>query len=199
MNTNDLIRLFSEKLSLPGDVNELLPVLAQHGSEVDIEFIGVDLDPEILQGKIKIFYVRDGVYAEPKRMANIYYHRGHGSDWQRFICCKELLHLLDPPGAETNSMEQIDELASKIGLPAYMQDATLDGIATNIDRLAEFRAAAILLPYAAREQLLKPLAEQKLTLSDIAEMADIPRKYAGLVMSPGWNYIHQIFVDGSAI
>lgn len=199
MNTNDLIRLFSENLSLPVDVNELLPVLAQNGNDVEIEFIGVDLDPEILQGKIKIFHVREGVYADPKRCANIYYHRGHGSDWQRFICCKELLHLMDPLGAETSSMEQIDELASKIGLPEYMQDATVDGIATNIDRLAEFRAAAILLPYAAREQLLKPLAEQKLTLSDIAEMADIPRKYVGLVMSPGWNYIHQIFIGSAAL
>lgn len=194
MDTAYLIAEFSAKTSLPVDVNELLPILAKNGQETDVEFIGVDLDPDILQGKIKIFHLRDGVYGEPKRYANIYYHKGHGSDWQRFICCKELLHLLDPPTAHTTSPDQIDELAAKIGLPEYMQDPMADGFEANTDRLAEFRAAAILLPFAARELLLEPYAADKLTLGDIAKMADIPRKYVGLVMSDHWPVIHDLFL-----
>lgn len=194
MKTSDLIAEFAKATSLPVDVNELLPVLQGNGHDTDIQFIGVDLDPDILQGKIKIFHVRDVLYGEPRRCANIYYHRGHSTDWQRFICCKELLHLLDPGGAETTTPEQIDQLAEKIGLPQYMQDPFADGFETNIDRLAEFRAAAILLPYAAREMLQAPLAEGKLTLSDIAKMADIPRKYVGLVMSKNWEGTHELFL-----
>lgn len=198
MNVADLIAEFSKRVALPVDVNDVLPVLAHNGDETEIEFIGVDLDPEILQGKIKIFHTRPGVYADPKRCANIYYHRGHSVDWQRFICCKELLHLADPEGAVTRTPEQIDELARQIGLPAYMQDPLADGFATNVDRVAEFRAAAILLPYAAREQLLGPLAEGKLTLGDIAKLADIPRKYVGLVMGPHWPQIHTMFLGPTA-
>jgi hypothetical protein len=194
MKTSDLILHFSEKTSLPVDVNELLPVLIANGEDTDIEFIGVDLDPDVLQGKIKIFHLRNGVYSEPRRCANIYYHRGHPSEWQRFICCKELLHLLDPASAQTSTSEQIDELADKIGLPEYMQDPLADGFATNIDRLAEFRAAALLLPFSARSLLLEPLATEKLTLGDIAKMADIPRKYVGLVMSERWPLVHELFV-----
>lgn len=196
MKTADLIAQFAKQTELPVDVNALLPVLADNGHETDIEFIGVDLDPQVLQGKIKIFHLREGVYGEPKRCANIYYHRGHTNDWQRFICCKELLHLLDPNGAETSTPEEIDELANKIGLPEYMQDPLADGFATNIDRLAEFRAAALLLPYSARELLLEPLTTGDLTLGDIAKMADIPRKYVGLVMSESWVAIHKLFAQG---
>lgn len=192
MKTNELIRLFSSRETLPVDVNDLLPVLHENGADADIEFIGVDLDPDILQGKIKIWHAREGVYGEPKRLANIYYHRGHTIDWQRLICAKELMHLLDPAGAHTASIEDIDVLATQIGLPEYMQDATRDGFATNVDRLAEFRAAAILLPYRAREHLLPPLNDGRLTLGDIAIMADIPLRYVALVMSPGWNYIHEL-------
>jgi hypothetical protein len=194
MQREDLIKHFSGKLTLPVDVNEVVGVLRDDGIEHKIEFIGVDLDISILQGKIKIFYIREGVYADPKPYANIYYHSGHEPDWQRFVCCKELMHLLDPIGAQTTSMEEIDELASKIGLPPEMQDPMADGFATNVDRVAEFRAAAVLLPFASRDALLPALTAGILTLSDIARMADIPRKYVALVMSPGWADVHKILV-----
>lgn len=195
MHTSELIAEFAGRTNLPVDVNDILPVLTRNGYETDIEFIGVDMDPEILQGKIKIFHLREGVYGEPRRCANIYYHREHTTDWQRFISCKELLHLLDPPGAETASPAEIDDLANRIGLPEYMQDPMSDGFATNIDRLAEFRAAALLLPFASRELLLKPLEDGNLTLGDIAKMADIPRKYVGLVMSERWVAVHDLFLQ----
>lgn len=192
MNTAGLINHFSSQDALPVDVNAVLAVLQENGCDDDIEFIGVDLDPDILQGKIKIFYIRDGVYAEPTRFANIYYHRGHGTDWQRFICCKELLHLLDPITAQTNSADEIDLLAEKIGLPPEMQDPVADGVATNIDRMAEWRAAAILLPLESRNALMEPYRQGVLTLDDIARMADIPRRYVGLLMSPLWEQVHDI-------
>jgi hypothetical protein len=196
MKVSDLIAEFAGRVDLPVDVNDLLPLLAQNGHGTEVEFVGVDLNPEILQGKIKIFHLRNSVYGDTIRCANIYYHRGHSTDWQRFICCKELLHLLDPKGAETSSQEQIDELAAQIGLPQYMQDPLADGFATNIDRLAEFRAAAVLLPFAARELLLAPLSDGRLELSDIAQLSDIPRKYVGLVMGPNWPKIHDLFLQG---
>jgi hypothetical protein len=196
MKVSDLIGHFCTKTDLPVDVNELLPLLCSNGDETDIQFVGVDLDPEVLQGKIKIWNDRQGVYgADTKRFANIYYHRGHETDWQRFICCKELMHLLDPDAAHTNSTDAINQLAEKIGLPPYMQDPIADGLATNVDRLAEFRAAAIMLPMAARNLLQPKLHDGSITISDIAIMADIPRKYAAFVMSPTWDQVHELFLN----
>lgn len=196
MDTSFLIKAFAEKPELPIDVNDVLALMHEHGCEDEVEFIGVDLDPEILQGKIKIFHLRNGVYGQDvTRYANIYYHRGHSVDWQRFICCKELIHLLDPPSAQTNDLTEIDLLAERIGLPPEMQDPATDGIATNVDRLAEWRAAAILLPFAMREQLMPAFRSEVLTIDDIARMADIPRKYVGFIMSPVWEKLHTLLAS----
>lgn len=192
MKVTDLIAQFARNIILPVDVNDVVSVIRAGGHDDKIEFIGVDLDEQVLLGKIKIFHVRDGVYGEVERWANIYYHRGLSPDWQRLIACKELLHLLDPESARTFHLNDINKLAEKIGLPPEMQDPVADGLATNVDRLAEFRAAAILLPYSCR-QLFKPhLKSGALTLAQIAKIADIPSKYAGFVMSDVWEDVHPL-------
>jgi hypothetical protein len=195
MNIPDLIKEFSERKDLPVDVNDVLKCLKTNGNEDEIEFIGVDFDAEILLGLIRIFHIRPGVYADPVRCVNIYYHQGDSVDWQRMICCKELFHLLDPDSAHTKTSEEIGKLAEKIGLPPEMQDPTSDGIATNVDRLAEFRAAAILLPWRAREVLLPPYKSGLITAADIARLADMPRKYVGFVMSDVWDRVFPILQD----
>lgn len=195
MKVHELIKSFSGKISLPVDVNEVLDVLKANGSSQDIEFIGVDFDPEVLQGAIKVFYSHDALYGEPNEMVNIYYHRGHPNYWQRFIACKELIHLLDPASARVSTPTSAQELAAKIGLPPEMQDPLNDGLATNVDRMAEWRAAAILLPLAARDLLLEPLHEGKLKLPDIARLADIPGRYAGFVMSSIWPQVHNLLTS----
>lgn len=192
MQAVELIKAFEGRTQLPVDVNDILAYLRENGNDDDIEFIGADLNPDILQGAIKILHARDSLYGEPRRMVNIYYHRGHSKDWQRMICAKELFHLLDPDWALTGDPAAIDKLASEIGLPPEMQNPLEDGMETNIDRLAEWRAAAILLPMAARD-VLKPFYDNgPLTLADIARQADIPSKYAGLVMHDSWGAIYAL-------
>jgi hypothetical protein len=192
MKTADLINHFSVQTTLPVDVNDVLSCLRLNGIDDEIEFIGVELDPDILQGQIKIFYVRDGLYGDARRYANIYYHRGHDLAWQRLVCCKELIHLLDPHSAETTSMNAISALAEKIGLPPEMQEAAKDGLAVNIDRLAEFRAVAILFPWTARETLMPYFKSGAVNLDDIARLVDIPRKYAAFVMHDAWEKFYPL-------
>lgn len=196
MKIQELILHFSEMDALPIDVNDVLACLKENGhNDDDIAFVGVDLDPEILQGKIKVFYVRRTMYGDPQRCANIYYHQGHSRDWQRFIACKELLHLLDPETAHTKSPEDIDILAEKIGLPPEMQDPAADGFQANLDRLAEFRAAAILLPLACRNMMMERYQKGELKAEDIARIADIPRRYVAFVMSDIWPTVHNILTQ----
>jgi hypothetical protein len=192
MNTQDLIKHFSVQQSLPVDVNDVLTVLInQNGTDDDVKFIAVELDTAILRGWCKIWHERDAVYGQDvRRLANIYYVKDDPTEWQRFVSCKELMHLLDPEGAQTGTLDEIDELAAKIGLPPELQDPMADGLQANTDRFAELRAAAVLLPLAAREILLPALHDGKITIADIAELADIPGKYAGLVMSSIWPRVH---------
>ncbi len=192
MDTRDLVNRFRHQVHLPVNVNDVVACLREHGIDDDIAFIGVDLDPEILQGQIKIFHVRAQLYGDEKRHANIYYHRGHSLDWQRLICCKELIHLLDPVAAHTNLADEIDRLAERIGLPPEMQEPPRDGVAVNTDRLAEYRAVAILLPWEARQVLMPLYQAGKITLDDVARLADIPRRYAAFVMNEVWETFHEL-------
>lgn len=190
MEAHELLKAFEGRTSLPIDVNDVLACLREQGNTDSIEFIGADLDPDILQGAIKIWHARSTLYGDPDRMVNIYYHRGHAKDWQRMICCKEILHLIDPAWAYTSEAEAINKLADEIGLPPEMQDPFNEMPMTNVDRVAELRAAAILLPFEARA-VMRPFYEaQKLSIEDIARQADIPRKYAGIVMHPAWDDLY---------
>ena len=191
MKANDLLKAFEARTELPVDVNEVLKHLRDNGNDDDIEFIGAELDPDILQGLIKIWYDRAIPYAaEPKRMVNVYYHKGHTKDWQRMVCCKELLHLIDPNWALTCDSEAIDRLADEIGLPPEMQDPFQEHPETSVDRVAEFLAAALLLPWEARQIMLPYYESGQLKLVDIARQADLPSKYAGLVMHRAWENIY---------
>ncbi len=190
MEAIDLLAAFEDRTSLPVDVNDVVDFLRSNGNEDDIEFIGADLDSEILQGAVKIWHARDKPYADPTRMVNIFYNRNEPKDWQRLICCKELLHLIDPAGAYSCDEKAIEKLADEIGLPPEMQDPFKAGFETNVDRVAELRAVALLLPWAAREVMLPYYLEGKLSIEDIARQADIPRKYAGIAMHPAWDDIY---------
>lgn len=193
MIISELVREFSGRTKLPIDVNDIVGCFRHHGVDGEIEFLGVDLDPEIMQGQFKEVHVRDSVYGqEVRRLINIYYHRGHPIEWQRFICAKELIHVLDHPSARTSDPEAIDKLAAKIGLPPEMQDPMKDGHETNVDRLAEWRAIALLFPLAARNQLLAPYRDNVLKLGDIARLADIPSRYVGFAMHESWDRLHDI-------
>jgi hypothetical protein len=196
MRTSELIKEFADRTTLPIDVNDVLACLREHKHDDEVEFIGVTIDADVLLGAIKVFYASNGVYdPDPTRMVNIYYRREETTAWQRMICCKELVHLLDPPDAHTNAPEDIERLAEKIGLPPEMQDPTSDGFAANVDRLAEFRATALLFPLAARNLLMAPYKAGTIRLAEIAALADIPSRYVGFAMSDYWDEVHGILVS----
>ena len=192
MEAHDLLKAFEGQTKLPVDVNDVLAVLRNAGHADNVAFIGADLDPDILQGAIKIWHARPTPYGDPERMVNIYYHRGHSKDWQRMVSCKELLHLIDPEWAWTGDADAINKLADEIGLPPEMQDPFKQDAKTNVDRVAELRAAALLLPIEARNVMLPYYEDGKLSIADIARQADIPRKYAGIVMHKSWADIYDV-------
>ena len=115
-------------------------------------------------------------------------------EWQRLVCCKELLHILDSVETRVSRPEDIERLVEKIVLPADLQDPFTDGIHALTDRVAATYAAAILFPFAAREIVLKPFLERKLPLTRLADMAELPPRYVAIVMSEIWPEIHKMLV-----
>ena len=71
-----------------------------------------------------------------------------------------------------------------------MQEPVKDGAPVVTDRVALYEAAAILFPWRARQLLMRPFTEGKMTLSDIARLVDIPYKYVAFIMHESWESVH---------
>jgi hypothetical protein len=148
----EIINHFKDRTSLPIDVNEVLEKIKLTGVDVAIEFVGVELDTLIMRGKYRLFHWPVGnMYSqEYDTMANIYYPINSSEAWQRYVCCKEITHLLDDHNHHTSDRDSQVELAKQVGLPPHLRDPFKAPAEANIDVVAELFALALLLPMAAR-------------------------------------------------
>jgi hypothetical protein len=191
MSAKALIRKFSELDYLPVDIATVVAELQSLGVKDEIHcFWDQNLDQTVLRG-----YIKHDEYPQPsgppKQIAEISYAK-MGHEWERLVCCKELLHLLDPVDQRTWKAEDINRLVEKIILPPDLVDPILDGLHALVDRVAIAYAVATLFPFKAREILMPTYQAKKFTLADIEEMAELPRRYVAMVMSDAWVEIHKL-------
>ena len=196
MSVAALIKTFDQWESLPIDVpNHVMAEFLKLGIKDDVYFWpDPKLNPGIIRGEIQHWeYPMKENDPQPRRVADITYAQQMPHEWQRLVCCKELLHILDPVETRVSKPDEIEKLVEKIILPSDLQDPFSDGIHALTDRVAVIYAAAILLPFGARSILL-PYVGKKLSLPKIAEIAEIPARYAYTVMSDGWPDIHAMLI-----
>jgi hypothetical protein len=195
MSVGQLIQKFATRESLPIDVNDVVAELRERGIKDEIYFFPADLNSEVLRGKIVQWeWPKDETQQEMVAVADIYYDQSLDDPWQRLVTCKEMLHILDPDSCLTATEDEVDLLTDRIVLPPELQDPIADGDATITDRIAIFQAVAVLFPLACRELFMPAFEAGKITSADIARFADIPQRYATLVMSAGWVDIHKVLV-----
>jgi hypothetical protein len=193
-----LIKKFDVRTTVPVDVNDVVAEIKARGIKDEITFWPVTLEVERLKGQMVQIdeWVEPGYQGAPsKTWVDIYYANGMADDEKRHVSCKELLHILDPAHCYAATEAEISRLFSKIGLPPHMQDPFKDGAPVNADRVAEFEAAAILFPWSARQLLMRPYTEGKITLGDIARLVDIPITYVALIMHESWDNLHTILTS----
>lgn len=194
MSLQKLIRHFSAIETLPIDVNDVATQVKALGIQDEIRFIPVEMNTDVIRGNIHRYTLPALAYKEPCRCADIYYDGQQSDDWKRLVCCKELVHLFDPAGSTVKNKDDLRRQVEKIVLPSEFQDPVDDGLKVITDRLATYYAAAILLPLAARALLLPAIDDGKLTVEDVGRIADIPTRYAALVLSAGWAKLHPLMV-----
>lgn len=198
MRVCDLIKAFADHDEFPIKPVDVARCLIEAGIEEEITFIGVDLDIPILRGFIVQTTETRGVYdsAGNGRISKIYYGSNQDIEWQRLVCCKELLHILDHEVYRTETREQVTGLIKKIILPPAFQSATEpsdgDGAQALFDRVGALQAAAVLFPIAVRDLLLPYYhPDGILTDDEIVRMVGIPQIYVRMVMSEFWPNVYQ--------
>lgn len=198
MTVGTLIKKFAKREAVPVDVNDVLAELRARGIEDNIYFCPVSLNPEVLRGMIE-HYEEQVEDANGKKKwvgaVDISYHKDDDPAWQRLVCCKELLHVLDPDFCRTLTPEDVDELTKRLALSPEFQDPIEDDHKTLTDRIATFMAVAVLFPLAAREHFVAARAAGKITDAEIAKLTDLPQRYIALAMSDGWVKIHAVLAS----
>jgi len=195
MRVCDLITAFADRDILPIKVADVARLIMEAGVEEEICFIEVDIDTSILRGFIVQTTEPRGLY-DPDgngRISKIYYGHSQDFEWQRLVCCKEMLHVLDESWQRAVTPEEVSGLVKKMALPPRFlipNDGTDDSKKAIFDRVGALQAVAVLFPMAIRELLLPKHQEGVLADDEIVHIVGLPQVYVRLVMSEFWPAVH---------
>lgn len=116
MSVRDLIERYAGGTHLHVRVNVVREYMMSGELAIKdrIRFIGVEIDVNVLRGFIHQYIEKplNGSALRPGACADIYYDRRQPIEWQRLVCCKELLHLMDPDSYKTNTPAHVHKYAS---------------------------------------------------------------------------------------
>lgn len=194
MKVKDLITHFSKIEMTPVEVDDVIALMRDNGVTSNITYWGTDIIGDILRAQVLHWEYKDED-GENVSVVDIYYSDKLPIEWQRFVCIKELLHILDPESEYVNTPEQVAHQIERIILPPDLADPVRDGNRVLCDRFANYQAAAVMIPWATRQLLKSKVDSKKLTYHDIVNMTSVPLRYVILTMSDAWDEIYPLIVD----
>lgn len=185
MSVSKMLSEFSERGTLPTDVNVVLSEIRERGVHDIIDFFrDIELDTKIIQGYLKREkFQKDGKIRFHSKI--VFGKLGH--EMERLVCCKELLHILDPDAQKVSDLYNLKTLIAQMSLPSALANPfeDEDDKAWN-DRLAVLEATAILFPLGARKIFYEKYMLGRLSLAWIAEQAELPVENVAPVMNGFW-------------
>lgn len=192
-----LIEAFKDRTTLPIEIDEVRDWLIKNRTQDEINFVPVELDTGVIRGFLKRYRrAKAGWGLEPDDVSNIFYDHRQGFDWQRMVCAKEMLHILD--AACVTSREEFDKLTQRLALPDDFQHLLQDPDFVSIDKAGTAPASALLLPWAAREVLMPAYKSGIITAAEIARQAVMPVQHVRSVMSEFWPVVHAVIENDMA-
>lgn len=148
----------------------------------EIYYTPVDFDPEILLGQLKQYRKSNGVYnADPTWVSEVRYAQSLNKCWQRFVCCKELMHIFDKDDERTDSKEKLIQLLKELTSPIPVHHKISPMHAA--EHTAVWMAMAVLCPIPFRDHFYTDWKNGRLSDYDIALALRLPELYVKNIMS----------------
>lgn len=186
MSLSEYIRRASSRTQFPVSIDMLLPEIQHACGGIEIyPFRDPNMDPAVLRGSCIVEEIPDESRPGGKYLVATINYAVADEAQMRLVCCKELLHLLDPEICRPTTPSDVAKLAEDIALPSRLVDPVNSNHEAS-DRLMELLAAAVLLPLATRDRLVMPLKEGKVTLAEICDVAEIPQECVVMIMNERW-------------
>lgn len=183
-----LLNEFSRVDKLPVEISEVRDAIVRIGIQDKIIFCPDDqMDPADLRGAYYQYTHRPILYGDPERVSLIVYCSKLDLPWQRLVCCKEMIHILDAEPEKTDVLEDLDGLLGRLLGPMSTEDFGICDIMAARDRIAIYQALPLLFPMAARANALS----KQIPAETIADKADLPLPLVRLVLEDDWPSILQ--------
>lgn len=175
--------------------------LKQNGFQDEINFIPVNINPQKATAYSKR---RSGIalpYAERPWIYDVVYSSNMNECWQRFLCCKELMHLFDKEDERAQSADAVGQLIGEIvstGLGDLDKKDTL--AKPTIADLSGYNKALITLVPSHIVDALRPAYESgEKSDNQIALFLKIPEVFIDRIFSEEHaqlytNYKHELTI-----
>lgn len=188
MKIKDFLAFFSDETTLPIEINAVKEKAVALGQKDEFFFVGVKLQQEILKGMFHSYSYTNGVYGDRIDAVNIFYNENEEYEWQRLICCKEILHSMDSEESKSQTQEQVRNLIANMSA----DKAPEFEIQSFTDHLMVFYAMAILIPFELRERMMPDYESGKINNEIIGRWAKVPPLVSSYVMSKSWKNLYEI-------
>jgi hypothetical protein len=196
MSLAKLIQRFSGTADLPVEIPEIRDAVCSLGFQDDIIFRPEPIDPTQLRGIFYQYTLRDPPpYGDQKLCTLVVYSGLLPVDWQRVVCGKELVHVMDARVAHTKTAEEINNLLIKLLGPFSTEDFGLADFVAAKDKMALYQILPVLFPDAARKAAAAKLVSGEKTMADIAMWACLPLRLTELVMTDEWLAIEKVVCE----
>lgn len=181
MSLKKLVEHFADRDTFPISVDDVATWLVENGYQDNFEFHLVEMDPRILRGLVKRYYLPSLLpyNTEPALNTVISVSRELNDCWRRFVFCKELVHILDDEQENTCTVEDLRSLTQELTQPTNSNVST-QCIA---DNSAKLKALTILAPLKAIEALRDQYNSKQKTSYDIAMHFRIPVVFVDFLFS----------------
>src|SRR5258708_7801578 len=104
-SVGQVIRHFEGIGKVPVDIKDVLETMKSICPHLNIKIRGVDVDPKRLHGNCYNYRVDDAQILVPKFISMVVYSTQDHPFMQRFVCCKELVNIMDPAPMYTRTKQ----------------------------------------------------------------------------------------------
>lgn len=189
----NLIRHFEALGRIPVSMNDVIDEFRRSILDAGLRVKAVNLPANVLRGTHYRYHhepssPESALLAGP--IAMVIYSSQQPLEWQRLVCCKELIHVLDSPAVRTSGKSEVIQLGDKLTDKTRHYQGAAD-LQWFFDDLAIYQALAMLFPFSLREEIMGAYNAGKVTDEMLAEAVQIPVKYVRTVMSDGWKLLRE--------
>ena len=192
MSVSKLIRHFEGLGKIPVPMNEVVGEFRKKVLTSGLAVKGVNLPANVLRGTHYGYHHEpsEGSIVMPGRMIMVIYSTQQPLRWQRLVCCKELVHVLDSAVVRTSQPHEVVQLGEKLADKSRRYTGS-DDLQWFFDDLAIYKALAILFPFGLREEIMGAYIAKRVDDEMLAEAVQLPVEYVRPVMSERWQLLRE--------